>query len=81
MINKKIKTKTLNKNNLKKFLSSKLDYFIKCPYCRDIQFTILPYYEELGLEAKYGVNTLDKGHSYNPIVTNSYSETSCYILY
>lgn len=74
-------TAQLNKNNLKKFLCSKLDYFIKCPYCRDIQFTILPYYEELGLEAKYGVNTLDKGHSYYPIATNSYSETSCYMLY
>ena len=38
---------------------SKLDYFIKCPYCRNIQFTILPYYEELGLEKKYGINSLD----------------------
>lgn len=74
-------TAQLNKNNLKKFLSSNLDYFIICPYCRDLQFTILPYYEELGLEAKYGVNSLDKGYSYKPIATNSYSETSCYMIY
>jgi len=39
--------------------ASQLDYFIKCPYCRNIQFNILPYYEELGLEKKYGINSLD----------------------
>jgi hypothetical protein len=39
--------------------ASKLDYFIKCPYCRNIQFNILPYHEELGLEQKYGINSLD----------------------
>jgi hypothetical protein len=38
---------------------SKKDYFIKCPYCRNIQFTILPYYDELGLDKKYGINSLD----------------------
>jgi hypothetical protein len=74
-------TQQLNKNNLKKFLSSKLDYFIKCPYCRDIQFTILPYYEELGLEQKYGVNSLNKQCSYTPIHNGCYSATECYILY
>jgi hypothetical protein len=43
-----------------KFLSdSNKDYFIKCPYCRNIQFTILPYYEEIGLDKKYGINSLD----------------------
>ena len=41
-------------------LIKELDYFIKCPYCRSIQFTILPYHEELALEQKYGVNSLDK---------------------
>lgn len=51
---------TLTKNNLEKFKQSKLDYFIKCPYCRNIQFTILPYYEELGLKQIYGINSLDK---------------------
>lgn len=40
------------------FRKSKLDYFIKCPYCRNIQFNILPYYEELGLEKVYGINSL-----------------------
>ena len=51
---------TLIKADQQRFHESELDYFIKCPYCRSIQFTILPYYEELALEQKYGVNSLDK---------------------
>ena len=51
---------TLTKPEQQKFHDSTLDYFIKCPYCRSIQFTILPYYEELALEKKYGINSLDK---------------------
>ena len=47
---------SLQKNDLQKFRDSKLDYFIKCPYCRNLQFTILPYYEELGLKEIYGIN-------------------------
>ena len=47
-------------NKEQQFLeNSNKDYFIKCPYCRNIQFTILPYYEELGLDKKYGINSLD----------------------
>jgi hypothetical protein len=51
---------SLTKNDFKKFNESKVDYFIRCPYCRNIQFTILPYYEDLGLEQVYGINSLDK---------------------
>ena len=36
------------------------NYFIKCPYCRNIQFTILPYYEELNFPKAYGINSTDK---------------------
>lgn len=50
----------LSKEQQKKVRSYMLNYFIKCPYCRNIQFTILPYYEELGLEKRYGINSLDK---------------------
>ena len=59
----KFKFKTYDKLHHKdqnKLRKSGLNYFIRCPYCRNIQFTILPYYEELGLELKYGVNSLDK---------------------
>jgi hypothetical protein len=31
---------------------------IRCPYCRNIQKGVLPYYEELGLEKVHGVNTI-----------------------
>jgi hypothetical protein len=50
---------TLNKQDQIKIKASGMDYFIKCPYCRNIQFTILPYYEEIGLTKMYGVNSLD----------------------
>ena len=65
------------------------DYFIKCPYCRNIQFTILPYYEELGLDKKYGINSLDPSlpekmvyaHRYKPKPHMIYAQKkpfSCY---
>jgi hypothetical protein len=50
---------SLSKSEYYKFQKAHVDYFIKCPYCRNIQFTILPYYEELCLEPKYGINSLD----------------------
>jgi len=49
----------LSRKEQLKFIETKLDYYIKCPYCRNMQFTILPYYEELGLAKKYGINSLD----------------------
>ena len=52
--------KTLSYKDQRTFVTSGFDYYIKCPYCRNIQFTILPYYEELGLEQKYGINCSDK---------------------
>ena len=59
----KFKFKTydnLHHKDQNKLRKSGLNYFIRCPYCRNIQFTILPYYEELGLEQKYGINCSDK---------------------
>lgn len=56
---KTYETNLLSKDEQIKIKNSNLDYFIKCPYCRNIQFTILPEYEELGLAKKYGVNSLD----------------------
>ena len=50
----------LSNKDRRKFVTSGFDYYIKCPYCRNLQFTILPYYEELGLEHKYGINCSDK---------------------
>lgn len=64
---------TLPKKDLQKYRESKLDYFIKCPYCRNIQFTILPYYQDLGLKEIYGINSLDKTLPNTIIIPNSYS--------
>jgi hypothetical protein len=50
----------LTKKQLLKFRELSIDYFIKCPYCRNIQFTILPYYNELGLEEIYGINSINE---------------------
>lgn len=69
-------TTTLSKNDKQKFKDSGLDYYIKCPYCRNIQFTILPYYEELGLRKIYGINSLDRTLPNSMIICGS----SCNML-
>ena len=43
--------------------SSKLTiHEIRCPYCRSIHGSLLPYYEELGLAKVHGVNYLEINH-------------------
>jgi hypothetical protein len=49
----------LSKKDLQTIRDKKIDYFIKCPYCRNIQFTLLPYYDDMSFQKKYGVNTDD----------------------
>jgi hypothetical protein len=51
---------SLSKTDKEKFINSNLDYFIRCPYCRNLQFTVLPYYKELEFPQLYGINSLDK---------------------
>lgn len=47
-------------------LSGKLNLNeIRCPYCRQKQKNILPYYEELGLKKVNGVNFFDMSIKYN----------------
>jgi hypothetical protein len=54
----------------------KIDYYIKCPYCRNVQFTILPYYEELGLKKVYGINSLENTYgSYKEYGSKDYEVT------
>lgn len=52
-------TDVLSANDLKKIKDSNVEYYIKCPYCRNIQFELLPYYDDLTFTKKYGVNTND----------------------
>jgi hypothetical protein len=52
----------LSKDMLDKYIKSGKDYYIRCPYCRNIQFEILPYIEDKKNELYYGINTLDKAY-------------------
>ena len=55
---------TLNAKDMQKFREVKQDYFIRCPYCRNIQFDILPYYPEMTLPEIYGINSTDINSSF-----------------
>jgi len=72
---------TLSKNDIQTIRDKKIDYFIKCPYCRNIQFTLLPYYQELPFVKKYGVNTDDP--DFRVIKTSLYngSDNHTFTLY
>jgi hypothetical protein len=73
----------LSKKEQLKMRELKVDYFIKCPYCRSVQFNILPYYEELGLDKIYGINTLDEtfGMKKQYINTNILYGSDDYTIY
>lgn len=64
----------------KKIRDLGINYFIRCPYCRNIQSELLPYYEELGFFKKYGVNTTDKAYLVYD-ATRHLSCTSTYVCY
>jgi hypothetical protein len=53
-IHHKHKFNTLESGNSKVNMNQ-----IRCPYCRNKQYTLLPYYEELGLAKVHGVNFYD----------------------
>jgi hypothetical protein len=61
----------LSKKDIQTIRDKKIEYFIKCPYCRNIQFTLLPYYDDLSFAKKYGVNTDDP--DFRVIKTSSYN--------
>ncbi len=60
----------LTKSEKIKYNQSKVDYFIKCPYCRKIQFTLLPYYEMDGISKVYGINTSEPKYNNNKYKCN-----------
>jgi hypothetical protein len=68
-------------SELAKFKESKKDYFIKCPYCRSIQFTLLPYYEDMKHEKRYGINSLEKGPTDSNYIIKSTPYTYTYTAY
>lgn len=50
---------TLSIKNQQKLKLSTKNYYIKCPYCREIQFTLLPYDEKIGVSEIYSINSND----------------------
>ena len=67
---------SLTGNEYTKFYNSGKNYFIRCPYCRCIQFELLPYYPDSIYVKKYGINSLEKTNEDLRLVTvpkhNSY---------
>ena len=65
-----------------KFDAAKTDYFIKCPYCRNIQFTLLPYYEDMvEIGKRYGINSLDKTENDKPFSIFNVTSNHSYSVY
>ena len=60
-------------NNLEGSHSRLHSYEIRCPYCRNKQKKLLPYYPELGLEKTHGVNYYDSDKK--ACVTKFYGKT------
>ena len=76
-------SEVLSKKDFQRVRDSKLDYYIKCPYCRHVQFTLLPYHDGLPFQKKYGVNTTDTDYR---VIKTSYVPRSMpsnytYMLY
>jgi len=53
---------TSNEKSL--MMKQKVNYFIRCPYCRSSQTNLLPYYSEYGLSKIYGVNSNNQKDTY-----------------
>ena len=51
---------SLSNNEQHSLMNANVDYFLKCPYCRNVQYGLLPYYKDSEYEAKYGINSLEK---------------------
>ena len=63
------------KFNLMEGINTRLDNEeIRCPYCREKQSELLPYYEELGLEKINGVNFYD-------VSKNNFNYNKCEFLF
>jgi len=53
---------------------------IRCPYCRNKQKELLPYYEELGLPLVHGVNYIDPNNKIKPAYTYNNHYSPCQYL-
>ena len=72
---------TLTDSEQIKFKDAKKDYFIKCPYCRNIQFTLLPYYDDMEHEKRYGINSLEMTQSDSNYLIKSKNNNYSFMSY
>jgi len=75
------KFSSLSESDQIKFKDAKKDYFIKCPYCRNIQFTLLPCYENMVLDKRYGINSLEKSSNDSQFLINPRTDNYSYTSY
>ena len=52
-------------NNMEQIKTKLKQNQIRCPYCRNIQDELLPYYENLGYPKEHGINFFDVNKGYN----------------
>jgi len=52
-------------NNMEQMKTKLKQNQIRCPYCRNIQDELLPYYEYLGYPKEHGINFFDVNKGYN----------------
>jgi hypothetical protein len=51
---------------------------IRCPYCRNKESNLLPYYENMGVDKVHGVNYIDESKVIiNPVNSSSYFSGTC----
>jgi hypothetical protein len=72
---------TLSIKDIQTIRDKKIEYFIKCPYCRNVQFTLLPYYHDLPFAKKYGVNTYDPDYRVIKTALYNVSANHTFTLY
>jgi len=63
-------------SDFKLWRQSGFDYYIRCPYCRNIQTELLPYHADTPFIKRYGVNTSDT--SYRVIDNTSHIQQQMY---
>ena len=63
-------------NNMEQIKSKLKQTQIRCPYCRNVQDELLPYYENFGYPKEHGINFFDASKGYNDNYNTGFVSTS-----
>jgi hypothetical protein len=63
-------------NNMEQIKTKLKQNQIRCPYCRNIQDELLPYYENFGYPKEHGVNFFDVSKGYNDNYNSGFVSTT-----